>query len=685
MYFNKLLIANRGEIAVRIIRACRELGITAVAVYSEADRAALHVRMADEAHPIGPAPALASYLGVERIVEAALRSGARAVHPGFGFLSERAPFARACQEAGLVFVGPPPAAIELLGSKIAAKRLAEQAGVPTVPGYLGDDQRPEILRREAARVGFPLLIKASAGGGGKGMRVVQGLAEFDTALEGAQREARAAFGDDAIFLERLVQKPRHVEIQVLADAHGACVHLFERECSIQRRHQKIVEESPSVALTPELRGEIGAAAVRLALAAGYRNAGTVEFMLDEQGCYYFLEMNTRLQVEHPVTELVAGVDLVQLQIAIAAGEQLPFRQEQLTQRGHAIEARVYAEDPSTYLPATGRLALFAPPAGPGVRNDAGLESGDEVTVYYDPMLAKLIVHAPDRAAAIARLRRALGDYAVLGVTTNLPLLRAIAAHPAFAAGATHTDFLNTTGLASASFGPPALPSEALVAAAILDFDGNEHGGAALQNLYGGSSVSAPMMAHDPWAAGPWRLLRDGIRLRYTFDRAEHSATVSRAADRWRVEIGETTSVVGVVARQDGWLTLEFDGARVERFAVARDGAETLIGWRGDSFRLARAAALNVDSLGARPGGAASHASLEAPMPGTVVKVLATEGQSVAARQPLLVLEAMKMEHIVAAPYDGVVRKLLCSPGALVAKGATLVELDQVEPTDRSPT
>jgi 3-methylcrotonyl-CoA carboxylase alpha subunit len=324
------------------------------------------------------------------------------------------------------------------------------------------------------------------------------------------------------------------------------------------------------------------------------------------------------------------------------------------------------------------VALFAPPAGPGVRNDAGLESGDEVTVHYDPMLAKLIVHAPDRAAAIARLRRALDDYAVLGVTTNLPLLRAIAAHPAFAAGATHTDFLSETGLAGASFDPPALPHEALAAAVIMDLEPPiaGHGGTALQGLYDSSSVSAPISAHDPWAAGPWRLLRDGLRLRYTLNGDEHSATAGRAADRWRVEIGETTLVVGIIARQQGWLTLEFDGARVERFAVAREGGETLIGWRGGSFRLARAAALSVDRLGGRHSGAHGHASLEAPMPGAVVKVLAGEGQAVAAHQPLIVLEAMKMEHIVAAPYDGVVRKLLCAPGALVAKGAALLELDE---------
>ena len=667
MYFDKILIANRGEIAVRIMRACRELGIATVAVYSEADRGALHVREADEAYPIGPAPAAESYLKVERIVEAARRSGARAIHPGYGFLSERAHFARACAEAGLVFIGPPPEAIELMGSKIAAKRLAEQAGVPTAPGYMGDDQRPERLRQEARRVGFPLLIKASAGGGGKGMRTVRGPAEIDAALEGAQREARAAFGDDAVFLERLIERPRHVEIQVLADAHGACVHLLERECSIQRRHQKIVEESPSPALTPELRAAMGAAAVRLALAAGYRNAGTMEFMLDERGQFYFLEMNTRLQVEHPVTELVAGVDLVRLQIAVAAGAPLPFRQEDLAPRGHAIEARVYAEDPHSYLPSTGRVALFAPPDGPGIRNDVGLASGDEVTVHYDPMLAKLIVWAGDRPAAIDRLRRALDEYAALGVTTNLPLLRAIAAHPDFAAGATRTDFLTVTGLAEASFETSEVPAEVLVAAAIDDRRRATDG----QGFAGG----------DPWSAGPWRLIRDGARLRYTSGEREHTVTLSEARDGWRATIGESTYNAEVISRQASALTLRFDSesdqpSSIERFHVARDGQERLIAWRGKSYRLARAGALSVDELGAKLTGPHGHASLEAPMPGTVVKLLAQEGQEVAAQQPLVVLEAMKMEHVVVAPYDGVVQKLRCAIGALVAKGATLVELEE---------
>jgi 3-methylcrotonyl-CoA carboxylase alpha subunit len=659
MYFDKLLIANRGEIAIRIIRACRELGIAAIAVYSEADRAALHVRLADAALLIGPAAPAESYLSAERILDAARRSGAQAIHPGYGFLSERAEFSRACQAAGVTFIGPAPEAIDLMGSKIAAKRLAAQAGVPTVPGYLGDDQRAERLREQALLVGFPLLIKASAGGGGRGMRVVRDLAMFDDALASARREALAAFGDDAIFLEWLIERPRHVEIQVLADAHGNCVHLFERECSIQRRHQKIVEESPSTALSPQLRAEMGAAAVRLALAAGYRNAGTLEFMLDEQGSYYFLEMNTRLQVEHPVTELVAGVDLVQLQIAIAAGAPLPFSQADLTQRGHAIEARIYAEDPTTFLPSTGRVALFAPADGPGVRSDAGIESGDDVTVYYDSMLAKLIVAAPDRAAAIARLRRALDEYTVLGVTTNLPLLRAIAAQPDFAAGATHTDFLDVSGLANAKFEPDRVPAEVLIAAAIFE----------RQPLIG--SRQPP---------GPWRQLFDGIRQRYVFGETEHAVLVTQAADRWRVRLDGLAHVVSLLAQQSDRLTLELDGRSIERFLISSDAQALLVGWRGVSYRLQRVGALSVDALAARTSRAHGDAGLEAPMPGTMIKVLVEEGQAVVRRQPLVVLEAMKMEHVVVAPFDGVVRKLPFRVGALVAKGAVLVDLQEQDTT-----
>ncbi|MEM8534768.1 MAG: acetyl-CoA carboxylase biotin carboxylase subunit [Chloroflexota bacterium] len=658
-YFQKILIANRGEIAVRIMRACRELGIATVAVYTDVDRTALHVRHADEAYPIGPTLA---YLDVDAIVRVAQQSGAQAIHPGYGFLSERAHFAQACAEAGIVFIGPPAEAIERMGSKIAAKQLAESVGVPTAPGYAGDDQSVERLRVEAERVGTPLLIKASAGGGGKGMRTIEDLTEFESALEGARREAKTAFGDDTVFLERFITRPRHVEIQLLADTHGNCVSLFERECSIQRRHQKIIEESPSPALSSALRTEMGEAAVRLSKAVGYCNAGTVEFMLDEDGQFYFLEMNTRLQVEHPVTEMVTGVDLVQLQIAVAAGAKLPFAQADLWQRGHAIEARIYAEDSVTFLPSTGELTLFTLPEGPGIRNDAGVATGDEVTVHYDPMLAKLIVAAPDRTAAIARLRRALADYAVFGVTTNLALLQAIAAHPAFVSGATTTDFLTTHDLSSAIATPDDVPSEVLAAVALGDT----------------LPVTSPRMASHQTHTGPWQLLRHGIRLRYTYGDAEHIVQLTQNDDIWHAQIDDVSHTITVVEAQPHQMILAYhadDGQRIERLAIVRHDNEWFVRRHGTDFRLERVLPLSVDTIGKRAQGAAGHTNLESPMPGTVIKVLVEEGQQVEEHQPLVVLEAMKMEHIVAAPYHGVVRKLPYTAGALVAKGAVLVDLE----------
>ena len=442
----RVLIANRGEIAVRIVRACRELGIESVAVYSEADAGAPHTVLADRAEPVGPAPSSQSYLDVDQIVRAAVRSGADAVHPGYGFLAENAAFARACTDAGLVFVGPTADAIEQLGSKVGAREIVARAGVPVVPGATPEDQSDAGLAAAAAQVGFPVLLKASAGGGGKGMRVVRTPGELTEASAAARREAVAAFGDGTLYVERLVDRPRHVEVQVLADHHGNVVHLFERECSAQRRHQKVVEESPSPALTASLRSRMGAAAVAAAAAAGYRNAGTVEFLLDGTGDdarFYFLEVNTRLQVEHPVTEAVTGLDLVHLQFAVASGAPLPWSQEALTQRGHAIECRVYAEDPASgFLPQAGRLLLYREPDGPGVRVDSGVVEGGDVTVHYDPMLAKLVVHAPTRPAAIARARTALTQFPILGIRTNVPFLIALLDHPAFAAGAVDTGFID---------------------------------------------------------------------------------------------------------------------------------------------------------------------------------------------------------------------------------------------------
>jgi acetyl-CoA carboxylase biotin carboxylase subunit len=446
MAIRRLLIANRGEIALRIIRACRELDVEAVAIYSDADAGAPHVRAADLAVRVGPAPPAESYLKIAAIIDAARATGADAVHPGYGFLSERAPFAAACADAGLVFVGPPAAAIDAMGSKIGARRLMERAGVPVVPGHTPDDQSDDGVAAAAQAIGFPLLVKASAGGGGKGMRVARDAAALADAIPAARREAHAAFGDGTLYVERLVERSRHVEIQVFADAHGNAVHLFERECSVQRRHQKVIEESPSTALTPDLRARMGAAAVAAARACSYVNAGTIEFLLEGHGDaahFYFLEMNTRLQVEHPVTEAVSGTDLVRAQLHVAAGGALPWRQGDLVQRGHAIECRVYAEDPaSAFLPQAGPLLLYREPSGPGIRVDSGVEEGANVPVQYDPMLAKLIASGETREAAIAKAVAALRSFPVLGVRTNIPFLVSVLCHPAFAAGDVHTGFID---------------------------------------------------------------------------------------------------------------------------------------------------------------------------------------------------------------------------------------------------
>ena len=657
--FGKLLIANRGEVAVRVIRACRELGIASVAVYSEADRGAMHVRLADEAYPIGPAPAPESYLKVENLIGAALRSGAEAVHPGYGFLSENAPFARAVLGAGLAWVGPPPEAMERVGDKVRAKELAQEAGVPTVPGYAGEDGSEERLLEEAGKIGFPVLVKASAGGGGRGMRPVHDRKGFLEAVRGARREAEAAFGEGAVFLEKLVERPRHVEVQVLADGHGNVVHLYERECSIQRRHQKVVEEAPSPALSEDLRGRMGDAAVRLTRAAGYENAGTVEFLVQrgEAGDeFFFLEMNARLQVEHPVTEGVTGLDLVHLQLAVAAGEPLPFLQEGITLRGAAIEARIYAEDPYTGLPSGGTLRRFAPPVGPGIRVDAGVEGGDDVSLSYDPMLAKLIVSGPDRGAAVARLRRALDDFSILGPTTNLPLLRRVAREPAFVAGETTTAFFEEHGLLeepAQKSAPP--PREALLLAAAAEL-----------------SRVAP--AADPFAAGPWRHL-GAARLRYKAADGEEREVRARreGALLWRLEIGDEASVVEVLSLRDGDLRAEVDG-RFVGAGFAEEGSEVLVSLGGEEHRLERPAPPDADGAGGGTAGEGAS-SLVAPMPGTVVRVMASEGDEVEEGQPLLVLEAMKMEQTVAAPYAGTVTSLPYAEGALVPGGAVLAEVE----------
>ena len=500
--FSKILIANRGEIAVRVIRACREMGISSVAVYSEADAASLHVRMADEAVPIGPPPAADSYLHMEKIIAAARASGAEAIHPGYGFLAENAAFARRCEREGLVFIGPNSAALALVGDKVRARQTVEKAGVPIIPGMNAVSVSPGEFRDAALALGYPVMVKASAGGGGKGMRVVGEEAALGPALEASRREAESAFGDGSVYLEKCIEEPRHVEIQVLADRAGRTVHLFERECSVQRRHQKILEEAPSPALTPELRAQMGETAVRAMRAAGYDNAGTVEFLLDRDGRFYFLEVNARLQVEHPTTELVTGVDLVRQQIRLASGADLALRQEDIRQNGHAIECRIYAEDPRTgFLPSAGRIAYLREPQGPGVRFDSGVYEGFEVPVHYDPILAKLIVWAEDRESVCRRMAVALGDCVILGIHTTAGFLRDVVRHPEFRAGRATTSLISKY---FSSWGAGEADDEAkrlaLAAAAYEALTGkSEAGGRAGRD--GRKDASSPWLTMGRWRAG----------------------------------------------------------------------------------------------------------------------------------------------------------------------------------------
>jgi 3-methylcrotonyl-CoA carboxylase alpha subunit len=650
--FSKLLIANRGEIAVRIIRACRELGIETVAVYSEADENSMHRRLADEAYYIGPAPATESYLNIGRISEVIRESGAEAVHPGYGFLSENASFARAVEESGAVWVGPPPEAMELMGEKVRAKELAQRADVPTVPGYSGEDQSEERLAEEAGRIGYPVLVKASAGGGGRGMRAVDCAEDFEEALQGAKREAEASFGEGSVFIEKLVQEPRHVEVQVIGDKNGNVVHLYERECSIQRRHQKVVEEAPSPALNTDLREAICGAAVRLTQEAGYYNAGTVEFLLEKGEAgdeFYFLEMNARLQVEHPVTELVTDLDLVRLQLEVAAGEPLSITQDDVTLRGSAIEVRLYAEEGG--VPTGGRVLSLSLPEGPGVRNDAGVEVGDEVPTNYDPMFAKLIVHAPDRRLAVARLRRAIRNYGVLGFSTNLTLLARIVDHPAFAAGETTTGFLEEHRLTETPV-EPEVPEKAVLLAAV-------------------GEVSRGAVSSDPFS-GIWRLL-GVVQLRYQVGEEE----LVIGAERSRVgglllHFKDREFRVELLSNVDGRLSVVIDGEPVSGVFVTGD-SEVLVSLDGESYRLAKPPPPNLDT-GA--GADESAASLTAPMPGTMVKLLVEEGDEVEEGQLLLVLEAMKMEQSFTAPHAGVVSSLPYGEGDMAPGGAVLVEIEE---------
>jgi 3-methylcrotonyl-CoA carboxylase alpha subunit len=666
--FSKILIANRGEIACRVIKTAKRLGIKTVAVYSDADRSARHVAMADEAVHIGPSAARESYLVADRIIDAAKRTGAQAIHPGYGFLSENAGFADACAAAGLVFIGPPAASIRAMGSKSEAKKIMEKARVPLVPGYHGDDQSPELLAREAAKIGFPVLIKASAGGGGKGMRVVESAEKFADALAGAKREAKASFADDHVLVEKYLTRPRHIEIQVFADASD-CLYLFERDCSIQRRHQKVIEEAPAPNMDPARRKAMGEAAVAAARAISYQGAGTVEFIADQDGTFFFMEMNTRLQVEHPVTEAITGQDLVEWQLVVAAGGKMPLTQDELRIDGHAVEVRLYAEDPArNFLPSTGTLVhLKLPEEGAHVRVDTGVRQGDTVTPFYDPMIAKVIVHDRDRTSALRRMAALMGETEVVGVTTNSVLLKALCSHPAFVGGEVDTGFIERHR--ATLFAKPAPVGDRAFAVATL------------ARLLEWQDAAKPA-AGDPWS--PWnqqtgfRLLEEGHEEVRWKDGEREVVVIARRlrSGGVRLELPESVREARVERREDGRLSIGLGqdsfAATVVRRTALDGGIDYTLFMDGGSRRLRLVDPLDVTQYEAT---ASADAVVRAPLPGKIIDLRVKAGDTVSKGQALLVLEAMKMEHTLAAPADGTVKSLRYAVGEQVPEGAELVEFE----------
>ena len=640
---NSVLVANRGEIACRVMRTAKDLGLTTVAVHSATDRDARHCREADLCVDLGGSKAADSYLKIDKIIAAAHASGAQAIHPGYGFLSENAGFARAVEAAGLIFLGPPASAIEAMGSKSAAKALMERAGVPLVPGYHAEAQDLETFRLASERIGYPVLLKATAGGGGKGMKVVEDVSQLAEALASAQREALSSFGDARMLVEKYVLKPRHVEIQVFADQHGHCLYLNERDCSIQRRHQKVVEEAPAPGLSTAQRRAMGESAVRAAQAIGYVGAGTVEFLLDARGDFFFMEMNTRLQVEHPVTEAITGLDLVAWQIRVARGEPLPITQAQVPLRGHAIEVRLYAEDPSNdFLPQTGRLRVYRESAaGTGRRVDSGVSEGDEVSPFYDPMLGKLIAWGDDREQARLRLLAMLDEFAIGGLKTNLSFLRRIIAHPAFAAAELDTDFIPR-------YQEDLLPPPHELPAAFWT---------AAAEAYR-QSLTPDVRDDDP--NSPWAL-SSGLRCGLP---AQTLLALEANGERQIVTL--TTPSTDTRPEQ---LILEKDGVQRRHLAIRHEDTLYLY-WEGELHRVTR-----FDPVIAAGSGHDSQGGLSAPMNGSVVRILVTPGQTVAAGAALVVLEAMKMEHSLRAPRDGVVKSLFCQEGDMVKEGSVLVALE----------
>jgi len=657
--FRTLLIANRGEIAVRVIRTAKAMGLRTVAVYSEADRDAMHVAMADEAVLLGPARARDSYLNIERVIEAAQKSGAEAVHPGYGFLSESAEFAQACLDAGLVFVGPTAGMIRLMGSKSGSKMLMEEAGVPLVPGYHGEAQDEATLAAAAERVGFPVLVKASAGGGGRGMRIVRSAGELAAAITSAKREAKAAFGDDRMLIEKFVENPRHIEVQVIGDSHGNLLSLFERECTLQRRHQKVIEEAPSPTLDAVQREAVCAAARKAAAAVDYVGAGTIEFVSNGKDVF-FIEMNTRLQVEHPVTELITGIDLVEWQLRVAFGERLPLSQDQIRLNGHAIEARVYAENPhKNFMPSVGTIRTWRmPEQSSGLRIDAGYRAGDAVSPHYDAMLAKVIAWAPTRDQAIERLNRGLEETDVRGIVTNIPFLSALVTHPAVRANAIDTGFIERELKNLTPAAPPPHDLEL---------------GAAVAAILGEEAEAAQAQAHSPWLNSGWMPVGRRQRV-FTFRHGpagEHKVSLQYGNGPATLGIGEREIAFTSVPNAAGGFDLTLHGMKSHVVAVV-EGHELYLRTRNGRFDLHW-----VDPFGGETEEQVGEDKIVAPLPGTVVALLAEVGAHLEKGAPILTLEVMKMEQTLRAPFAGVLKKIKCKVGDIVGEGVELAVVDPV--------
>lgn len=668
----KILIANRGEIACRVMRTAKKMGLQSVAVYSDADRNSMHVNMADEAYCIGPAPSQQSYLSMQKIIQVAKLSAAQAIHPGYGFLSENMEFAELCKQEGIIFIGPPSSAIRDMGIKSTSKSVMAAAGVPVVDGYHGEDQSDRCLQEQAARIGYPVMIKAVRGGGGKGMRIARSEKEFHERLESARREARKSFSDDAMLVEKFVDTPRHVEVQVFGDHHGNAVYLFERDCSVQRRHQKIIEEAPAPGIKPEVRRKLGEAAVRAAKAVNYVGAGTVEFILDSQHNFYFMEMNTRLQVEHPVTEMITGTDLVEWQLRIAAGEEIPLSQEEIPLQGHAFEARIYAEDPNNdFMPGAGPLVhLSTPLADLSTRIETGVQQGDDVSVHYDPMIAKLVVWAADRQAALTKLRYSLRQFNIVGLRTNADFLLRLAAHPAFEAGAVHTDFIPRH---RAELLPPrsAAAKEHLCRAAL---------GLLLRE--GAAARASSLQTRDPFSPFSFSsgrrlnicytrnlILRDGknnVAIAVTYN---HDGSYSMQIE------DETFQVLGALHSEGDCTYLRSSVNGVVRRAklVALEDSVHLFSMEG-SIEIAIPVPKYLSSVSSE----GTQGGTVAPMAGTIEKVLVKAGDKVKAGDSLMVMIAMKMEHTIKAPRDGTIKAVLFTEGSQADRHSRLVEFEEEE-------